>query len=241
MKRRWINISVICLLVALPISVKSAEMKTTPEVPVWVADGVTEYRLFVWVENTGLGGEPTVLVQWRLNNVPGFTYVNGSASAPGVNDFFAENPLHIDDFCPPGELSGLIVEPEEMEFGPVNSSGNLAEYRFTVPQGFTGIHTFTLTDTGMGGPSMEPQPHTISNDLITVAPPTQPDFNNDGYVNNDDYVIFESCLVGPDATTPTGCEEADLNDDGVVDLMDYASFQRCFTGDIPVSDPNCGN
>ncbi len=55
MSRKLLTVVGICCLAAFPSLLDSAEMKTTPELPVWVADGVTEYRLFVWVDNTAGG------------------------------------------------------------------------------------------------------------------------------------------------------------------------------------------
>ncbi len=56
------------------------------------------------------------------------------------------------------------------------------------------------------------------------------DFDQDGDVGLDDYVEFETCLLGPGSGLRTGCECFDSDDDGDNDLLDFAAFQEAFTG-----------
>ncbi len=51
------------------------------------------------------------------------------------------------------------------------------------------------------------------------------DLDVDGDVDVRDYVMFESCLLGPDHEIPPRCESADLDFDIDVDLADWRVFQ----------------
>ncbi len=59
--------------------------------------------------------------------------------------------------------------------------------------------------------------------------PTSGDTDADGSVDLDDFVVFESCLVGPDGGLGTGCECFDFDTDNDVDLENYAAFQGAFS------------
>ncbi len=70
-----------------------------------------------------------------------------------------------------------------------------------------------------------------------LAPTAVPDFDCDGDVDLDDYVVFVDCLAGPGVPpTPTqpgvteqNCLHAfDFEDDGDVDLEDFGGFQEAF-------------
>ncbi|MCA9485842.1 MAG: hypothetical protein KC506_03295, partial [Nanoarchaeota archaeon] len=124
--------------------VGAAEIKPVPEEQVWVADGVTKHKVYVQVDNTGLGGEQTVGAQWSINN-PGFAYVNGSSSVPSANDFFANLDIFFDDFVSPGNNSIRVVQPYHYENSPANSVGNVGQYEFITPTGMSeGTYTFSL-------------------------------------------------------------------------------------------------
>ena len=238
MNRRWINAAALCCLAGFPSLLDSAEMKTVPERPVWVADGATQYLVYVWVDNTGLAGQPTDGVQWRFLNTPALTYLD--AAVPSVNDFFEGIPMFDDPewVFPPGQLSMRMTR--DVGAGPVDDTGNVAQYEFIVPAATSpGIYSFSFSDDILMSLDGDPQPHTVSHVPFTIVPNVQADFNKDGYVNLDDYAIFEPCLDGPGSPVPGGCDEADLSSNGTVDLKDYAGFQRCFTGDEPVSDAGC--
>ena len=56
------------------------------------------------------------------------------------------------------------------------------------------------------------------------------DCNEDGSVDLYDYSVFESCLAGPDAEVPEGCECLDVTPSGTVDLADFARAQAAFNG-----------
>jgi hypothetical protein len=69
------------------------------------------------------------------------------------------------------------------------------------------------------------------------------DLNSDGYVDEDDLDIYESCTRGaaiPHDGTPT-CQKADLDDDGDVDQNDFGKLQRCYVDDNYLADPTCAD
>ncbi len=61
----------------------------------------------------------------------------------------------------------------------------------------------------------------------------RPDFNMDGFVNTDDWDVFEACASGPSVSYSGDCAKADFDVDGDVDQADFAVFQRCYSGDQP--------
>jgi hypothetical protein len=69
------------------------------------------------------------------------------------------------------------------------------------------------------------------------------DFNMDGYVDEDDLDIFETCSLGPAIPhdgTPT-CQQTDLDFDGDVDQNDFGRLQRCYVDDNYLADPTCAD
>lgn len=215
----------------------SAEIRTVPEIPVWVADGQTRYKVNVWVDNTELNDDPTDGVQWRLSNNPALSFISGSNQAPPLpSDFFGGRPMMDDWISPPGSLSSRLIE--QVGGGPVSTNGFVGEYEFIVSQ--SGTYHIDLADTGfVSGTTGNPQSHTVSYEPITVVPPCQADLNRDGYVNCGDYAIFQANMGGPGVAPLEGEVNTDFDGDGDTDSGDYASFQTCFTGDQPVTDPDC--
>jgi len=138
-------------------------MATVPEEPVWVADGVTEYRVYIYVDNSGLDGVPTGGVQWNLLNSPASDYVAGSVSPPDVNDFFEGFEPFFTLLNPPGQISLRAV----FGSGPADYQGYVVVYKFTVPIGTQqGNYNFGLSDTKLSNGA--PQPHSIENIPFTV-------------------------------------------------------------------------
>jgi hypothetical protein len=65
------------------------------------------------------------------------------------------------------------------------------------------------------------------------------DFNEDGYVNQDDLAVFTACMTGADqGPVVPGCEQPDFDRDGDVDLDDFGDFQICISG-TEFADPTC--
>jgi hypothetical protein len=69
-----------------------------------------------------------------------------------------------------------------------------------------------------------------TNFLTVTAPPCPADFNNDGFVDDADFVIFASAysiLDCADPSMPIGCP-SDLNSDGFVDDSDFVIFAAAY-------------
>ncbi len=203
--------------------VRAAEIVTVPEKTRWVADGVTRYKLNVWVDNTGLGGEPTDGVQWRL--MQNFNYVVGSNQIPTSNDFFSGVSMLWNNIRSPNFVSSRLVA--QVGGGPVNRTGNVGEYKFTVPTEWaTGIYAFDLWDTKLVNPSNINQPHTVRSAPINVS--GRGDLNCDGVHNGEDIGAFVEALVNP---TMYGLRYpqcsvilADMNGDRIVNEADIPLF-----------------
>ncbi len=100
---------------------------------------------------------------------------------------------------------------------------------------------------------MQPATATGSSFTFSLAVPDVPaDFNNDGDVDGDDFMLFVACVTGPaipyGVAVPPGCGltfgannvlEADLDADGDVDHDDFGVFQRCFSGAGVLGNPGC--
>lgn len=212
-------------------SMQGAEIKSVSENQFAVVG--TEQKIFVYVDNTGLGGEPTDGVQWKLSYPAGFQYIANSVQAPTVNDFFAGMPMFWEIYqAPPGGLSARVVE--EIGGGSVDTNGFVGEYRFITPQ-TPGSYTFPLTSTVLFNPDGQAQPRTVSAVPLVVVRNEPADFDKNGSVDNADYQHFSGCMTGPGAyqTTleATVCTDADFDFDGDVDQRDYRHFQEQFTGE----------
>jgi len=93
----------------------------------------------------------------------------------------------------------------------------------------------------------------ISDDTFTIFTPVPPDFNFDGHVDNEDYILFQACASGPGipyapGEPPPGCWlvpdgsgflPADLDYDWDVDQDDFAAVQRCYSGEQLATDSGC--
>lgn len=207
---------------------------------VWVADGVTEYEVGVYLDNTGLGGEPTDGVAWKFKSHASFTFVAGSESLPDPSeDFFAGIPMFINHVAPPEQYSTRIVEP--IGGGPANHQGYLGLYRFTVPcETTTGWYEFDVSNIALSDPYGNPQPFMEMHDPLWIAPINPADFHHppeitrDGYIDQADFQFLADNMNGPGFASP-----ADIDGNGSADIADFARFQRCYTGTEPVSSPGC--
>ncbi len=144
-------------------------VKTIPEKNVWVADGVTEYRMDVWADNTELNGEWTEGAQWRILKPVGLeNYITiTDAEIPTQSiDFFAGYNMFYQSVTPSWSLQGRLTSSG----GPANRTGYLGSYWFTVSPGFVGQTSFNLDNVGFLGPGgTSQQPYIIQNVPFTVV------------------------------------------------------------------------
>ncbi|UCD28397.1 MAG: hypothetical protein JSV03_15135, partial [Planctomycetota bacterium] len=67
------------------------------------------------------------------------------------------------------------------------------------------------------------------------------DCDGDFDVDQEDFVLFESCASGPAIPYTGDCSDADFDSDGDVDQDDFAIFQCCYSGENIAADPNCAD
>jgi len=84
-------------------------------------------------------------------------------------------------------------------------------------------------------------PELMAQGQLVLTPPLVGDFDDDGYVDAEDFTLWSACLWGPEVAHAAGCEPADADYDGDVDLHDLAAFQLAFTGpDVTPPSPPTG-
>jgi hypothetical protein len=76
---------------------------------------------------------------------------------------------------------------------------------------------------------------------VTEAEPSPGDFDNDGDVDQDDFLSFEACFTGSGGQFEPGCELGDFDGDSDIDCEDWEQFVLAWTepGGPPVL-PMCG-
>ncbi|HOW74023.1 MAG TPA: right-handed parallel beta-helix repeat-containing protein [Phycisphaerae bacterium] len=94
-----------------------------------------------------------------------------------------------------------------------------------------------------GVPDPPHYPHVVDMGTYEFIPVIPGDFDRDGDVDPDDFLVFQACVSGPaiphDGTRT--CQTADFDKDGDVDQSDFGLFQRCWSGANQPADPNCGH
>ncbi len=80
--------------------------------------------------------------------------------------------------------------------------------------------------------ALDEDPSTKPFVVIGEGPGLPGDGDGDGDVDLDDYVVFATCVEGPDVVVDPACQVFDLDGDGDVDLDDFALFQQPFTGPL---------
>ena len=66
--------------------------------------------------------------------------------------------------------------------------------------------------------------------VFYAQPPDPGDCNDDGDVDLQDFLAFQTCFTGPGGTLTPGCVCADFDGDDDVDLADFLAFQSAYTG-----------
>jgi len=75
---------------------------------------------------------------------------------------------------------------------------------------------------------------------FSVLLTAQPDVDDDGDVDMDDFAILEACASGPGLLqNGTDCGTCDFDGDEDVDQSDFALFQRCLSGTSVPANPGC--
>jgi hypothetical protein len=74
---------------------------------------------------------------------------------------------------------------------------------------------------------------------VHIDYPPNPDLDNDGDVDQEDYGVMQSCYSGDGALPEPGCGSADLDEDNDVDVYDAVIQQQCMGGPNNPPDPGC--
>lgn len=248
-----IGFSGLVALLGFPNKAESdANIKTSPQEQVWVADGHTIYRMNVIADNTGLNGEYTTGINVKPLVHSSLTLVDYGKPAAEV-DFFEGKPMFFETFLPIGQTTGRVAA----DAGSSNKIGHVVWYDFTVNlNAILGQTNFTLSNlyTKFVDIVGDPQPRTLSNDTFTIVRPIydvrktdgleQVVEGPDGKVDGLDAEAFEACSTGPGigynlGSLPAGCVAntrkingadylwADSDGDNDVDQGDFGAFQRC--------------
>ena len=188
---------------------------------VMVADGSTVYTAWVFVDNTGLAGEPTWGSQHMFFLPPYATLVPGGLGVaydkpdPG-RDFYSGNPMVFEVISGPTETTGRLVNQDDLV---VDSVGDIEYYKFTInPDAPHGIGNFDLgPGSVLTGADGSLQPSTKHNVLFTITG-VAGDLNLDGFVG-----IEDLNMVLGNWNTDTGIFDppvGDSNGDGFVGIED---------------------
>jgi len=87
--------------------------------------------------------------------------------------------------------------------------------------------TLWVEDNGSGNNDL----NALYDDFLVLGsrrPSLVADFDHDGDVDTDDYVVFSQCLEGPQAAVAITCQACDLDADEDVDVADFGMLQNVF-------------
>ncbi len=135
-----------------------------------------------------------------------------------------------------GEFIRIVASVPNSAFGlEIRPNGNLLVCGILPGSNIYGFIEFQLDGTlvGMFAPSPTLGPY---RDMV-FRPLAFGDFDQNGFIELDDYEQFQSCFTGP-AGGPVGieCTLGDFDRDTDVDFADFAAFQRVF---VPLPDGAC--
>jgi len=232
----WFAIGVLFTLALFATDLHaSAVVGTYFEEDYLIADGSTVYRLWVYADNTGLGGDITDDVHYRPILEPFITPVPGSfGRAPADRDFFEGKPLFFQAIAPLGSPSGAVVFVNE---GSANKFGDMQFYDVTINPGTAiGLHEVGIsTDwTFLADPAFQLQPYAVQNQPFKVIPSIPGDADTDGDIDLDDFDTLTSNF-GQNAGMTWFDGDFDL--DGDVDFDDFARLALHFGESADIANP----
>ena len=144
-------------------------IKTVPVNSSWRADGVTEYQMNVYADNTELNPEATAGANWQIVKPAGlesYIVVTRAEWPASSDDFFNGFGTAFQILGANWNAHGKAV----FGTGPANKNGILASYWFTVSPGFVGQTSFDINpdNTAFGDQLGNPQFFSIENTPFTV-------------------------------------------------------------------------
>ena len=147
----------------------SVIVKTVPVQLAWRADGVTEYQMNVYADNTELNPETTKSATWQIVKPAGLEpyIIITRAEWPSANDdFFNGFSTFFQTLGANWNAHGKVVNGN----GPANKNGILASYWFKINPGFVGQTNFDINpdNTDFGDSQANPQFFSIENTAFTV-------------------------------------------------------------------------
>ncbi len=137
-----------------------------------IADGRTEYRLDVGLDNTGLS-EATDGARWRVTTPEGLifnvTRVQGTEENRPERDFFIGRGMYYEYVMP--RFNQLHARLVDLGQGVYHGEGNLVSYWFTIApiQENYIAASFNLTVVEIFSPGGSPQPYRIENQNFVVV------------------------------------------------------------------------
>ena len=203
----------------------SAEIRVTA--PSKLYSGQT-YTAYVEAENTGLGGEATDAVDWRLNAPSYLNFLSVLKPSAGV-DFFEGKSMLAETFNLPNGLSGRLVN--DYGNGPKDKTwSQLAIYTFEVnnPGSSPMADSLTLTDTRFWDKDFARQTHTVTNHSYEAF--QTGDADGDGDV---DGVDFGKWQAGYPTASGATVGNGDFDFDGDVDGVDFGKWQAAYPTAAP--------
>lgn len=164
----YAGIMVVFLVTSISFASAAALIKTDLERNILIADGVTEYRLNIWADNTGLEGATTDGIQWSVYipaELQPFMTVT-RAEWPDSQDFFEGSTMFWQRISIDMQGQARLVDIGQ---GKSNQQGYVATYYFTIAPGFEGKTRFDMGGISFVDPDANEQEYTVENEEFTVV------------------------------------------------------------------------
>ncbi len=162
---------------ANPVAIRIVPAQTN-----WMANGVTQYRVDIYLDNTALASQQsnrTGAIDWQLVmpeglNITSLHIVSASYNVSQPQDFFNGY-----DYSPAFQIVTPSWSPQHRSVsppnGPFNRVGTVASYWFTVSPGTPlGNYNLTLTETYVYDPFAIEQSFTVESVPFKVVKPAYP-------------------------------------------------------------------